>query len=117
MFKFFSKKQEDKSPAEVKLEQIRDILFPPCDEHVDKDGQKYHIDYSADLNLDAAFIDLEEGYNDPASRATIKKVSERIYQVRKILDEFRDMKEAKYFIVDDLSEDTHEKIQAQSGQY
>jgi hypothetical protein len=117
MFKFFGKKLEDKTLAEVKLDQIRELLFPPCDEHIDRDGQKYHVDYSADMNLDAALVDLEEGHNDEATRNTIKKVSARIYAVRKILDSYAEITDAHYLIVDDMSEIEIEKIQASDREY
>jgi len=113
MIKFFGmKKPSDKSVAEVKLDQIRDILFPPCDQHIDKDGRKFQVDYSADMNLDAALTDLEEGYNDEATRKTIKKVANRIYEVRNVLQAYQELTDSEYLIVDDLSEDIDEKIQA-----
>lgn len=116
--KFFGmKKPTDKTVAEVKLDQIRDILFPPCERHTDKQGVKYQVDFSVDMNLDAALTDLEEGYNDPTSRETIKKVANRLYQVREILDAYQELTDADYLIVDDLSEDIDEKIQASDREH
>jgi hypothetical protein len=106
-------KKRDRTPAEEKLDQIRDILFPPASHSMNEAGQKYMIDYSADMNLDAALTDLEEGHNDEVSQKTIRQISDRLYQVRRILrPEGLDMGEAEYLVVDDLSEEAYEKIQA-----
>ena len=112
MFKFFVMKKAKKSPAEHRLAQIENILFPPSAHHTDKDGRKFLVDYSADMNLDAALVDLEDGYNDEACRNTIKKISERLYEIRKLLNVYQEISNAEYLIVDDLSEDPHEKVQA-----
>lgn len=106
-----------KTPAEVKLDMIRDILFPPSDTHVDKEGRKFLVDYSADLNLDAAVSDLEDGFNDENSQKTIKKISNRIFEVRKILEASQELTDAEYLIVDDLSEEAYEKIQATNREH
>ena len=115
MFDFFKigrRKDISRTPAEERLDAIRDILFPPCEYHVDKSGTKFQVDFSADLNLDAALSDLEDGHNDASCQSTIKKVSNRIYEVRKILQAHQELTDAEYLIVDDLSEDSYEKIKA-----
>ena len=113
---FGMKKKQEQTPADVKLQQIQDILFPPVEEQTTPDGATYIVDYSADINLEAALTDLEEDFNDETSRETIRKVANRLYEVRKVLDTFYDMenKKATYYVVDDLSETTYEKIQAAS---
>ena len=116
MFKILKSKPKVENPAEDKLNQIRDILFPPCEQHTDKDGRKFQVDFSADLNLDSALSDLEDGYNDAACQATIKKVSNRIYEVRRILQAHQELTDAEYLIVDDLSEEVYEKIQASNSE-
>jgi hypothetical protein len=109
MFKFM--KPKPKTTAEEKLEKIIDILFPPLKSHVDKDGNKFQIDYSVDMNLDAALTDLEEGYNDETCRSTIKKVSNRLFEVRKIINVYRSLdSDTKYLLVDDMNNDDLENI-------
>ena len=74
----FKVERKPNTPAEEKLEQIKNILFPPSklEESLDKDGSlyKWQVDYSADMNLDAALIDLQEGHNDTVVQNTIKGV-------------------------------------------
>ena len=73
MFKIFKSKVS--TPSSQKIEEIANILFPPYEVRLDKDGTKYQIDYSADMNLDSALSDLEDGYNDQTVRNTIKDIS------------------------------------------
>lgn len=98
------------TPADQTLEQIKNILYPPLllKSETTKDGEtmKYHVDYSADSNLDAALIDLQEGHNDPVVQKTINTVVKRLHQVRKILEAYPQLdNEAKYIIVDDMEEE------------
>ena len=98
------------TPAEEKLEQIVALLFPPLklEEEFQKDGTplKYHIDYSADSNLDAALMDLQEGHNDKVAHDTINDVIDRLIKVRKLLEAYAQLDpDAKYIIVDNLGKD------------
>jgi hypothetical protein len=103
MFKIFRKKPE--TPSDILLEQIKNILFPPIETHIDKEGNKYHIDYSVDTNLDSVLIDLGEGYNDEVSQNTLKKINNRISEIRKLLDFQQQLEDdAKYVLADDLKE-------------
>lgn len=106
MFNFFkTKKEQQKTDSDVVLEKIKSIMFPQINTHTDKEGNKYHIDYSVDINLDSVLTDLEEGYNDEASQNTIRKVSQRLYEIRKLLNIQQELDEdAKYVLADDLSE-------------
>ena len=93
------------TPAEERLEQIKNILFPPSElnEELDKDGSmfKWQVDYSVDMNLDAALMDLEEGHNDPAVHNTIKDISKRLSSVRDLLEAHMELDpEAKYIMVE-----------------
>jgi len=101
MFKFFQKKP--KTEAEVQLQHIKDLLFPPMEEG-DMDGIKYLVDYSVDQNLEAALVDLEEGHNDEACRTTIRKVAKKLYDIRVLMDAYTNKldKNIKYVIVDDV---------------
>lgn len=109
MFKFL--KQTPKTSAEEKLEKISQILFPKSELNTDKDGNKFYIDYSADSNLDAALNDLEEGYNDDTARNTIRKVSNRIFQIRKLLEAQQSLeKDIKYILVEDVETNKVEEI-------
>lgn len=101
---FFVKKKPPTS-SDQKLEQIKNLLFPPL-ELQEEGGTKFHIDYSADSNLDAAIIDLEEGNNDEVTRKTLREVSNRLFRLRGMLDVLMELdNEAKYIIVDNLRED------------
>jgi hypothetical protein len=105
MFGLWKVERKPNTPAEEKLEQIKSILFPPSklNEEMDKDGStfKWQVDYSADMNLDAALIDLEDGHNDPAVHNTIRGVRDMIADVRNLLDAHMELsKEARYIIVE-----------------
>lgn len=90
------------TPAEQKLEDIKNILFPPLKSYIDKEKNKFHIDYSADTNLTSVLLDLEEGYNDEASQKTIRGVIDQIDKVRKVLEFYQSLdKDAKYILSDD----------------
>lgn len=103
MMKFLKvKKVPPKTSAEIQLQKITDILFPSPVTEVDKTGTKFMVDSSADINLLAALTDLQEGYNDEISQGTIKSVSDRLYEVRQMLEiEATLDTDAKYVVVDD----------------
>lgn len=106
----FKIEKRNNTPAEERLEQIKDILFPPSklNEEMDKDGSlfKWQIDYSADMNLDAALTDLEDGINDPAVHNTIRDISKRLSNVRQLLDAYMELHpEARYIMVESSKDD------------
>jgi hypothetical protein len=108
------------TPAEEKLDQIKSILFPPLklDEEFDKDGSsiKYHIDYSADSNLDAVLMDLQEGFNDEASHKTLNDVIIRLNRVRRLLEAFAQLDpNAKYIIVENMEKDLDVRAASTDG--
>lgn len=99
-------KKKPLSTAEEKLEEIKQLLFPPLELHeeVSPDGDivKFHIDYSVDSNIDAALMDLQDGHNDPTVHSTLNKAVTRINKVRKLLEAYAVLdKDARYIIVDD----------------
>jgi len=99
MLNFLKKKPA--IPEDERLKKIISLLFPPLAVHITPNGLKYHIDYSADSNLDAALTDLEEGVNDAATQKTIRDVSDRLAKIRQILEAYREIDdEAKYIMVD-----------------
>lgn len=81
--------QVSQTDAEMKLEQIKQLLFPPLeiDEVVNDEGErvKFHTDRGIDSNLEAIRIELEDGLNDAATRNTITNSVKRLFEVRKIL--------------------------------
>ena len=88
------------------LQKVVDILFPPLRTSTDRDGNVFQVDYSADSNLDSALIDLSEGRNDDITQKTIRKVIERLNEVRRVLQAFPELDtRAKYLIVDDGDND------------
>lgn len=116
MFKIF--KSKITTPSDKKIDEIANILFPPYEVNVDKDGTKYQIDYSADMNLDSALSDLEDGYNDQTVRNTIKDISNRLYKIRQIMEVYRDIeKGTTYMIVDTRENKEIEEIQAKDREY
>jgi hypothetical protein len=109
--------KKQKTSAEKKLEELRDLLFPELklEEELDETGEviKFHIDYGVDSNLDAALVDLQEGYNDGPTQKTISNITKRLYKARKLLGaEAKINKEAKYLVVDDGARDDIADIQA-----
>lgn len=93
------------TPAEQKLEQIRELLFPQLttEQELSNDGSliKFHVDNSVDTNLDAALIDLQEGNNDQIVQETINEVVKKLIEVRRLLEAYAQMDpEAKYIIVE-----------------
>ena len=103
------------TPAELKLEQIKTLLFPPLElnEELSNDGSimKFHVDYSVDSNLDAALMDLQDGQNDEVTQGTINEVIKRLIQVRKLLEAYAQIdKDAKYIIVDNPKSQNIEDI-------
>ena len=78
-------KNKTSSPAEQQLLQISNILFPPHDRK-ESGGDLIQIDYSADMNLEAALTDLEDNFNDEITRKTIRDVTNRIYEIRRLLN-------------------------------
>ena len=98
-------KRQSNTPADQKLEQIKQLLFPPLElrEEISSDGSvvKYHIDYSVDSNVDAVLMDLQDGQNDAIAHATLNKVVTRLNKARKLLEAYAVLsKEASYIIVD-----------------
>jgi hypothetical protein len=99
MFKFL--KKEPATTADLKLQQIQEILFPPLEEQMEE-GMTFYVDYSADTNLDSALVDLQEGHNDNTAHKTIKSVSDKLFKVRKILQAYQEIdKNIGYVVADD----------------
>lgn len=99
-----------KTPAESKLEEVKQLLFPDLQlkEELDNTGNviKYHVDYGVDSNLDAVLMDLQEGFNDAAAQKTIINIVKRLNMARKALAaEAKIHKDAKYLVVDDGSDE------------
>jgi hypothetical protein len=96
------------------LAEIKEILFPPLklETITEKDGNtvKISIDYSVDCNLDAALYDLMEDSNDKVTQDTIRKVSERLFKVKQLLNANEVIhKEAQYLMVSNLESQEKEE--------
>ena len=99
MFKFF--KKEPATSAEVKLQQIQDLLFPPLEEQMEGDVA-FYVDYSVDANIEGAIHDLAEGHNDDTVRKTLKSISNKLFEARKILQAYQELdKNIGYVVTDD----------------
>jgi hypothetical protein len=84
------KAEEVESPADTRLREIADIMFPPLEKrsYVDDDGRErtYYVDSSLDLCLDGVIADIEAGYCDDTALESLKSTAYKIYEVRKLLD-------------------------------
>jgi hypothetical protein len=93
-----------KTAAQQKLDDIRNILFPPTRVHESvQEGEmvRFMVDYSVDNNLYAALIDLQEGHNDKTVQETVNKCITALIKVRDILEAHMLLdKEAKYITVE-----------------
>jgi len=115
----FTVKKKIETPADQKIEEIKNILFPPSSlkEKYDEDKDeiiKYQVDYSIDMNLDAAIIDIQEGYADKTVLNTLNDTLDRLYKIRELLEAHAQIdKEAQYIIVDTKRDDSEiEEIEA-----
>lgn len=103
-----------KTAADKKLEEIKNILFPPTKVHEQVEaGEKvrFMIDYSIDNNLYAVLIDLQEGHNDKAVQDTVNKCITALIKVRDILEAHMMLdKEAKYITVEMLENINVEEV-------
>jgi hypothetical protein len=113
MFGLWKIERKPATPAEEKLDRIKEILFPPnkLEEEIDpKTGEpfKWQIDYSVDMNLDAVLIDLQDGNNDPAVHNTLKNITKRLMEVRELLEAYMELNpEAKYIMVESSRDTDH----------
>ena len=108
-------KRKIQTPAEIQLEQIKNLMFPQLttEQELNNDGTiiKFHVDYSVDSNLDAVLIDLQEGHNDEVVQGTINEVVKKLIQVRRMLEAYAKMDpEAKYIIVENPKNESIEDI-------
>lgn len=99
------------TPEQKKLQEIKDILFPPFQskEIIDPETQekaKYQIDYSIDTNLDSVLSDMQSGIYDELSQKTINEAIKKLSKVRQILRAHYEIdKDAQYIIVDSGAND------------
>jgi len=104
MFKIMAfKSKKNRSSEYQKLESVKNILFPPPTKKTDEAGNKYHIDYSLDWNLESALTDLEMGHNDKVVQNTIKTAITQLTKIREILKpEDKVDSDIQYFMIDNL---------------
>ena len=86
MINYFFKKITKKSKEENQLEEVKSLLFPPFSKQKTENNDHYLIDSSADRELEAALIDLEDGISDDIVKNTIKDILYRLHKIRKILN-------------------------------
>lgn len=101
----FKIERKPATPAEEKLEQIKNLLFPPLklEEETSNDGStvKFHVDYAVDSNIDAVLVDLMEGHNDEIAQKTLTDCVSRLNEARRLLDAYMELDpNAKYIIVE-----------------
>jgi len=114
LFPWRKKPEPTPDQAQKLLAEIKEILFPPLklETITEKDGNtvKISIDYSVDCNLDAALYDLMEDSNDKVTQDTIRKVSERLFKVKQLLNANEVIhKEAQYLMVSNLESQEKEE--------
>jgi hypothetical protein len=78
MFGWFKKKSESEY-SDYNL--LRKYLFPQLIVN-ERNGTKFHIDYSVDANLEAVLSDIEDGQIDEATMASLKYALEQIQKTR-----------------------------------
>lgn len=100
MFKF--KREDPKSEAEKKLQELKDLLFP--EPNLEKEGDlEFYVDYSVDWNIESVIVDLENQNSDEVCRKTLGNIVNRLFQARKILQAYYEMDQnVKYIYVDDI---------------
>ncbi len=110
------KSYKPKTTSDVKLEQIKQILFPQLElkEEMSNDGSviKYHVDYSVDSNIDAVLMDLQDGQNDPVAHDTLNKMVSRLHKARQLLEAYAKLDSAARYIIVDNGNSDIEKILA-----
>ena len=102
MKSFFTfKKAPPPTPADEKLEEIRNILFPKLLLHKNEDGTKVNIDLSVDSNLDYVLMELQDGYNGQDIHHTVSYCIEKLNKIRDILDAYAEIDpEATHLVVE-----------------
>lgn len=97
-----------KSESTLKLEQIKNLLFPPMKVHEAVENNetiRYMVDYSIDNNIYSVIIDLQEGNNDDVCQKTLNNCLKTLDKVRKLLDAHMELDEKSKFIVVDTLDD------------
>lgn len=98
----WNKRKQPQGKAEEVLVKISELLFPSLLLMKDKKGAFFHLDYSADSNLEAVLSDLQTGFNDLPTHRTVQSMIERLIKVRKLLGATSEIDDrATYFVVDD----------------
>jgi hypothetical protein len=100
MFKF--KREDPKSEAEKKLQELKDLLFP--EPSLQKEGEhEFYVEYSVDWNIESVISDIERGHIDETCQKTLASIEKRLFHARKILQAYYEMDQnVKYIYVDDL---------------
>lgn len=94
------------TPAEEKLEKIKDILFPALVREKDLNGDLIYVDHTCDMNMESVITDLRDGYNDVTVQESLVDILKRLIEVRKILNVLSEFDpEAKYVIIDSKLDD------------
>lgn len=101
MFKFFKKEAIPVTTAEQKLDELKNLLFPEPEIQMEGD-MEFYVDSSADYNIEAVLVDLQEGHNDATCQKTLKNIGERLWKARKILQAYYERQEnVNYIVIDD----------------
>ena len=96
---WFAKKPEPEPKEDERIAMVRSLLFPPLVTET-HDEQTYHVDRSIDANLNAALVDLEEGYVDDITEESIRNALRVLEKVRRILVTVEEVPaEATYLVV------------------
>lgn len=97
-----------KSESALKLEEIKNLLFPPVKVHetVENDEKvRFMIDYSIDNNIYSVLLDLQEGNNDDVCQKTLNNCLKVLDKVRKILDAHMELDEKSKYIMVEMLDD------------
>lgn len=111
MFKWF--KHKEIIIRDDVVQDITDLLFPEPIESADGENT-YLTDYSVDMNLYSAIVDLEEGRNDEITRETLKSIMSKLGEVRDLLYANYKLKEkAQYLVVSAPGKPIEEKVSSE----
>ena len=111
MFKFFWFNKPSPIDNFEKIALVTKELFPEPIIRINKENEKYMIDSSADCNLDSVISDIEEGYIDKTTINTLKNISKKLSNTRKILEHYNELEsDISYIIFDDSEEENFESI-------
>lgn len=82
---FYRKSKQVELKDDKRVQFVVDALFPDYLTRVTKDGDKYCVDSSVDLNLETVYQDISDGFLDEYTLQTLRTCINKIAQIRETL--------------------------------